>query len=47
MELARIANAGVGMSNGWIEYTGLHGLSAEAKTKILADIHPLFALQNP
>jgi hypothetical protein len=42
MELARIANAGVGVSNGWIEYTGLHGLPAEVKTKMVADIATLF-----
>jgi len=38
-----IANAGVGVSNGWIEYTGLHGLPADVRTKMLADIGTLFA----
>jgi hypothetical protein len=47
MKLARQVGAGVGVSNGWIEYTGLVRLPATAKTKILADINSLFALQNP
>ena len=42
MELARIANAGVGVSNGWIEYTGLHGLPADVRAKMIADIGTLF-----
>lgn len=46
MKLARQVGAGVGVSNGWIEYTGLVRLPAAVKTKILADINSLFALQN-
>lgn len=42
MKLARQVGAGVGVSNGWIEYTGLTRLPAEAKTKLLADIQTLF-----
>jgi hypothetical protein len=42
MELARIADAGVGVSNGWIEYTGLHALPADVKTKMVTDIGTLF-----
>lgn len=43
MELARTANAGVGVSNGWIEYTGLHGLPADVRAKMLGDIQALIA----
>lgn len=42
MKLARKVGAGVGVSNGWIEFTGLRGLPATAKTRILADIASLF-----
>jgi hypothetical protein len=42
MKLARQVGAGVGVSNGWEEYTGLANLPAEAKAKILADIATLF-----
>jgi len=42
MKLARQVGAGVGVSNGWIEYTGLAGLSAAAKARILVDIKSLF-----
>ena len=42
MKLARQVGAGVGVSNGWIEYTGLTRLSTDAKARLLADIHTLF-----
>jgi hypothetical protein len=42
MKLARQIGAGVGVSNGWLEYTGLARLPADAKTKIVADIATLF-----
>ena len=41
MRLARQTGAGVGVSNGWIEYTGLAHLPSEARAKILADIASL------
>jgi hypothetical protein len=41
MKLARKVGAGVGVSNGWIEFTGLHGLPEAAKARILADIAAL------
>jgi hypothetical protein len=42
MKLARQVGAGVGVSNGWMEFTGLAGLSPEAKTRMLPDIKSLF-----
>jgi hypothetical protein len=42
MKLARQVGAGVGVSNGWIEYTGLVRLPADARRKLLADIQTLF-----
>jgi hypothetical protein len=42
MKLARQVGAGVGVSNGWIEYTGLVRLPAETRTKLIADIATLF-----
>ncbi|MHB8902566.1 MAG: hypothetical protein ACYC6Y_27710 [Thermoguttaceae bacterium] len=42
MKLARQVDAGVGVSNGWLEYTGLTRLSVEVKSKMLADIATLF-----
>ena len=41
MKLARQTGAGVGVSNGWIEYTGLARLPADAKARLLADIGTL------
>lgn len=41
MELARKTGAGVGVSNGWIEYTGLTALPDGLKRKLLADIETL------
>ena len=38
MKLARQIGAGVGVSNGWEEYTGLVRLPADVKAKMLADI---------
>ena len=42
MKLARQVGAGVGVSNGWEEYTGLSHLPPEADRKIKADIDTLF-----
>jgi hypothetical protein len=42
MKLARQVGAGVGVSNGWLEYTGLTRLPAETKAAMLADIQTLF-----
>jgi len=44
MDLARKASAGVGVTNGWAEDTGLHPLSPELRSKKLADIATLFAV---
>lgn len=41
MALARKVGAGVGVSNGWAEYTGLHKLSADDTTKLISDIKTL------
>ena len=38
MNLARQVGAGVGVSNGWLEYTGLTRLPARVKTEMLSDI---------
>jgi len=42
MDLARQASAGVGVTNGWAEDTGIHRLPAELRAKKLADIATLF-----
>jgi hypothetical protein len=42
MKLARQVGAGVGVSNGWLEYTGLTRLPVDVKAKMLADIKTLF-----
>ncbi|MCX6926374.1 MAG: hypothetical protein NT154_24675 [Verrucomicrobia bacterium] len=42
MKLARQVSAGVGVSDGWIEYTGLARLPAAVRAKMLADITTLF-----
>ena len=43
MELARSsAGTGVGVSNGWLEYTGLHRLPPAVRAKMIADIATLF-----
>jgi hypothetical protein len=42
MDLARKVGAGVGVSNGWIEYTGLARLPSDAAQRIQADIATLF-----
>jgi hypothetical protein len=47
MKLARQVGAGVGVSNGWIEYTGLARLPAEVKTRMLRDIQSLFDSKSP
>lgn len=41
MRLARQVGAGVGVSNGWLEYTGLTRLPHDVKDKMLADIAAL------
>lgn len=41
MALARQVGAGVGVSNGWIEYTGLHGLPEAERRRLIADIESL------
>ena len=41
MKLARQLGAGVGLSNGWIEYTGLHRLPLPVKEKMIADIESI------
>lgn len=41
MKLARQVGAGVGLSNGWVEYTGLHRLPAEVKARMIADIESI------
>jgi hypothetical protein len=46
MKLARQVGAGVGVSNGWIEYTGLVRLPSAARSRILADIHSLWATKT-
>lgn len=38
MKLARQVGAGVGVSNGWLEYTGLTRLPADVKARMLADM---------
>jgi hypothetical protein len=41
MKLARMTGAGVGVSNGWIEFTGLHALPAPVRSRMIADIATL------
>jgi len=41
-KLARQVGAGVGVSNGWIEFTGLVRLPADVRRKLAADIETLF-----
>ncbi|MBN2295117.1 MAG: hypothetical protein JXM70_21995 [Pirellulales bacterium] len=41
MQLARQVGAGVGVSNGWIEYTGLAGLTNQQRRGLIADIESL------
>ena len=41
MQLAQQVGAGVGVSNGWMEYTGLAGLPADVKAAMLADVRSL------
>lgn len=43
MDLARKSGAGVGVSNGWIEYTGLHRLHPGLRARLIADIGTLRA----
>ncbi len=47
MKLACQVGAGVGVSNGWLEYTGLTRLPAEVKARMLTDIATLFASGKP
>jgi len=46
MDLARKIGAGVGVSNGWLEYTGLARLSADIAKKMQTDIAALFETDN-
>jgi len=41
MDLARKCGAGVGVSNGWIEYTGLAGLAPGTRARLLRGIRSL------
>ena len=41
MKLARQVGAGVGVSNGWLEYTGLTRLPGDVKARLLGDIAAL------
>ncbi|MGC9356047.1 MAG: hypothetical protein ACP5D9_19525, partial [Mariniphaga sp.] len=41
MDLARKSGIGVGVSNGWEEYTGLNGLNGKTKSRLLEDIESL------
>jgi len=41
MELARKSGIAVGVSNGWEEYTGLNGLDASTRSRLLKDIKSL------
>ena len=41
VSLARQVGSGVGVSNGWIEYTGLTKIPDAVKSKIVADIKSL------
>lgn len=42
MALSSLTGSGVGVSNGWIEYTGLSRIPKEVRAKTLADIARLF-----
>jgi hypothetical protein len=42
MKLARQVGAGVGLGNGWIEFTGLHRLPPAVRAKMVGDIATLF-----
>ncbi|WP_231615979.1 hypothetical protein [Novipirellula artificiosorum] len=41
MDLARQVGSGVGVSNGWIEYTGLYDLPTKDRDKLIRDIESL------
>jgi hypothetical protein len=43
MRLARQVGAGVGVSNGWVEYTGLTRLPGDVKSRLIKDIKTLYA----
>jgi len=42
MDLAKKMGIGVGLSNGWIEFNGLHGLDVEIKSRLIRDIDSLY-----
>jgi hypothetical protein len=42
MKLAKQVGAGVGVSNGWIQYTGLARLAEAPRQKMTTDIRSLF-----
>ena len=41
MELARMVGAGVGVSNGWIQFTGLTRLAEKVRQQMIRDIESL------
>jgi hypothetical protein len=41
MALATQVGAGVGVSNGWLEYTGMHNLPSEERARLIRDIESL------
>jgi hypothetical protein len=47
VSLARQVGSGVGVSNGWIEYTGLTRLPDKIHNKIIADIESLTKVKSP
>jgi hypothetical protein len=38
LDLARKCGAGVGVSNGWLEYSGLAHLAPDVRKRMIADI---------
>jgi hypothetical protein len=42
MRLAGQVGAGVGVSNGWVEFTGLTSVDEASKARYMADIAALF-----
>jgi hypothetical protein len=46
VSLARQVGSGVGVSNGWIEYTGLTRLPDQIHNRIIADIESLTGVKR-
>ena len=42
MDQARKINSAVGVSNGWIEFNGLHGLDANTRNRLINEIKELY-----